>query len=104
MPPAPRGCVQSKALESQLCFFVQFKDAYVSTFQLQDLISGFRGEAQPFGEFTQLSAGVTLYDNSVYGNWLLQKGVAKVSGILKGSDFNVKSICEKLRKARKRKG
>ena len=67
-------------------------------------ISVSRGEAQPFGEFTQLSARVTLYDNSVYGNWLRQKGVAKVSGILEGSDFNVKSICEKLRKGRKRKG
>ena len=66
-------------------------------------ISVSRGETQPFGEFTQLSARVTLYDNSVYGNWLRQKGVAKVSGILEGSDFNIKSICENLRKGRKRK-
>ena len=55
-------------------------------------ISVSRGEAQPFGEFTQLSARVTLYDNSVYGNWLHQKGIAKVSGILEGSDFNIRSI------------
>ena len=37
MPPAPRGCAKRKALESQLFFFVQFKDAYISTFQLPDL-------------------------------------------------------------------
>ena len=37
MPPVSRGCAQSKALESQLFFFVQFEDAYVSTFQLPDL-------------------------------------------------------------------
>ena len=67
-------------------------------------ISVSRGETQTFGEFTQLSARVTLYDNSVYGNWLRQKGVAKVSGILEGSDFNIKSICERLRKGPKGKG
>ena len=67
-------------------------------------ISVSRGETQTFGEFTQLSARVTLYDNSVYGNWLRQKGVAKVSGILEGSDFNIKSICENLKKGHKRKG
>ena len=37
MPPAPRGCAQRKALESQLFFFVQFKDAYIGTFQRPDL-------------------------------------------------------------------
>ena len=42
------------------------------------------------GSLPQLSARVTLYDNSVYGNWLRQKGVAKVSGILEGSDFILK--------------
>ena len=31
----PRRCAQRKALESQL-FFVQFKDAYISTFQRPD--------------------------------------------------------------------
>ena len=66
-------------------------------------ISVARGEAQPFGEFTQRSAWVTLYDNSVYGNWLRQKGVAKVSGVLEGSDFNIKSIYERLRQGSKRK-
>ena len=49
------------------------KDAYISTFQRPGLrtlekISVSPGEAQPFGKFTQLSARVTLYDNSVYGN------------------------------------
>ena len=32
----PRGCAQRKALENQL-FFVQFKDALISTFQRPDL-------------------------------------------------------------------
>ena len=35
-PRGPWGCAQHKALESQL-FFVQFKDAYISTFQRPDL-------------------------------------------------------------------
>ena len=51
----------------------------------------------------QLNARRTLYDNSVYGNWLRLKGIAKVSGILQGSDFNIKSIYERLRKGPKRK-
>ena len=43
------------------------------------------------------------FPNSVYGNWLRQKGVAKVSGVLEDSDFNIKSIYERLRKGPKRK-
>ena len=39
---------------------------------------------------TYMSARGTLYDNSVYGNWLRLKGIAKVSSILQGSDFNMK--------------
>ena len=35
-PPGPPGCAQRKALESQL-FLVQFKDAFISTFQRLDL-------------------------------------------------------------------
>ena len=35
-PRGPRGCAQRKALKSQL-FFVQFKDAYISTFQRPNL-------------------------------------------------------------------
>ena len=35
-PRSPRECAQHKALESQL-FFVQFKDAYISTFPRPDL-------------------------------------------------------------------
>ena len=49
------------------------------------------------GSLPQLSARGTLYDNSVYGNWLFPKGIAKVSGILKGNDFNIKSKYERLR-------
>ena len=55
------------------------------------------------GSLPQLSAWVTLYDNIVYDNWLRPKGIAKVSGILEGSDFNMKSIYERLRKGPKRK-
>ena len=56
IPRGPRGCAQRKALEIQL-FFVQFKEAFVSTFQRPNLhalekISVSRGEAQPFGKFT----------------------------------------------------
>ena len=36
IPRGPRGCAQRKALESQV-FFVQFKDACISTFQRPDL-------------------------------------------------------------------
>ena len=36
IPRGPRGCAQLKALESQL-FLVQFKDAFISTFQRPDL-------------------------------------------------------------------
>ena len=36
IPRAPRACAQHKALESQL-FYVQFKDAFISTFQHTDL-------------------------------------------------------------------
>ena len=56
-----------------------------------------RGEAraQPFGR--------TLYDNNVYGNWIRPKGIGKVSGILEGSDFNMKSVYERLRKVPRRK-
>ena len=102
-PRPPEGLPNAKPSKAS-SLFVQFKDAYISTFQRPDLerILVSRGEAQPFGEFTQLSGWVTLYDNSVYGNWLRQKGVAKVSGILEGSDFNIKSICERLRKGPKR--
>jgi len=39
------------------------------------------------GSLPQLSARVTLYDNSIYGNWLRPKGVAKVLGMLEGSGF-----------------
>ena len=42
------------------------------------------------GSLPRLNAWGTLYDNSVYGNWLRPKGVAKVSGILKGSDLMLK--------------
>ena len=56
------------------------------------------------GSLPQLSARVTLYDSSVYGNWLRPKGIAKVSGILEGTDFNIKSIYERLRKGPKIKG
>ena len=55
------------------------------------------------GSLPQLSARRTLYDNSVYGNWHRPKGIAKVSGILEGSDFNIKSMYERLRKGPKRK-
>ena len=55
------------------------------------------------GSLPQLSARGTLYDNIVYDNWLRPKGLAKVSGILEGSDFNMKSIYERLRKGPKRK-
>ena len=53
--------------------------------------------------YPQLSARGTLYDNSVYGNWLRPKGIAKLSGILEGKDFNIKSIYERLRKGPKKK-
>ena len=53
--------------------------------------------------YPQLSARGTLYDNSVYGNWLRPKGIAKLSGILEGKDFNIKSIYESLRKGPKKK-
>ena len=36
IPWGPRVCAQRKALESQL-FLVQFKDAFISTFQRLDL-------------------------------------------------------------------
>ena len=36
IPWGPQGCAQRKALESQL-FLVQFKDAFISTFQRLDL-------------------------------------------------------------------
>ena len=49
------------------------------------------------GSLPQLSARRTLYDNNVYGNWHRPKGIAKVSGILEGSDFNIKSKYERLR-------
>jgi len=55
------------------------------------------------GSLPQLRARGTRYDNSVYDNWLRPKGIAKVSGILEGSDFNIKSIYEKLRKGPKKK-
>ena len=55
------------------------------------------------GSLPQLSARRTLYNNSVFGNCLRPKGIAKVSGILEGSDFNIKSIYERLRKGLKRK-
>ena len=54
------------------------------------------------GSLPQLSARGTLYNNSVCGNWLRPKGVAKVSGIFEGSDFNIKSIYERLGKGAKR--
>ena len=108
MPPAPRGCAKRKALESQLFFFCPVQGCVYKHLSAPGLtlekISVSRGETQTFGEFTQLSARVTLYDNSVYGNWLRQKGVAKVSGILDGSDFNVKSICKKVEKRTQKEG
>ena len=55
------------------------------------------------GSLPQLSARGTLYDNGVYGNWLRPKGIARVSGILEGSDFNTKSIYERLGKGPKKK-
>ena len=105
-PRAPRGFVQHKALESQLFFCpVQgcvYKHLSAPRLTLEK-ISVSRGEAQPFVESTQLSAWVTVYDNSVYGNWLRQKGVAKLSGVLEDSDFNIKSMYERLRKGPKKK-
>ena len=56
------------------------------------------------GSLPQLSARGTLYDNSVYGNWLRPKGVTKVSGILEGSDFNIKIRYERLRKRTQKDG
>ena len=106
-PRAPRGCAQRKALESQLSFCpVQgyvYKHLSAPGLALEK-ISVSRGEAQPFGEFTQLSARVTVYDNSVYGNLLRQKDVAKVSEILEGSDFNIKSIYKKVGKRKQKEG
>ena len=106
IPRGPRGCAQRKALESQL-FLVQFKDAFISTFQRPDLhqrkYQFLEEKHSLLGSLPQLSARRTLYDNSVYGNWLRPKGIAKVSGILKGSDFNIKSIYEWLRKGPTRK-
>ena len=43
------------------------------------------------GSLPQLSTRGSLYDNSVYGDWLRPKGITKVSGILEVSDFNIKS-------------
>ena len=107
MPRHRQGCAQRKALETQL-FFCPVQGCIYLHLSAPELtlekISVSRGEAQPFGEFTQLSARVTLYDNSVYGNWLRQRGVTKVSGILEGSDINIINIYENLRKGRQRKG
>ena len=58
-------------------------------------ISVSRGEEQPFEKFTPAE----LSENSP----LRPKGIAKVSGILDGSDFNIKSIYERLTKGPKRK-
>ena len=106
IPWGPQGCAQRKALESQL-FLVQFKDAFISTFQRPDLhqrkYQFLEEKHSLLGSLPQLSARRTLYDNSVYDNWLRPKGIAKVSGILEGSDFNIKSIYERLRKGLKRK-
>ena len=100
------GVCPTQSLESQL-FLVQFKDAFISTFQRPDLhqrkYQFLEEKHSLLGSLPQLSARRTLYDNSVYGNWLRPKGIAKVSGILEGSDFNIKSIYERLRKGLKRK-
>ena len=84
IPRCPRGCAQRKALESQL-FLVQFKDAFISTFQRPDLhqrkYQFLEEKHSLLGSLPQLSAWGTLYNNSVYGNWLRRKGIAKVSGI-----------------------
>ena len=85
-PGAP-GVVpmQRKAFESQL-FFVQFKDAYNKHLSTPGLMHErkyqFLEEKHSLlGSLPQLSAWGTLYNNSVYGNWLRRKGIAKVSGI-----------------------
>ena len=104
IPRGPRGCAQRKALESQL-FLVQFKDAFISTFQRPDLhqrkYQFLEEKHSLLGSLPQLSARRTLYDNSVYSNWLRPKGIAKVS--MEGSDFNIKKGWEKDRKGRIKK-
>ena len=79
----------------------------ISTFQRPDLhyrtYQFLEEKHSLLGSLPQLSARRTLYDNSVHGNWLHPKGIAKVSGILEGSDSNIKSIYERLRKGPKRK-
>ena len=100
------GVCPTQSLESQL-FLVQFKDAFISTFQRPDLhqrkYQFLEEKHSLLGSLPQLSARRTLYNNSVFGNCLRPKGIAKVSGILEGSDFNIKSIYERLRKGLKRK-
>ena len=72
-------------------FFAQFKDAYISTFQRPDLhqrkYQFLEEKHSLLGSLSQLSARRTLYDSTVYGNWLRPKAIAKVSGILEGSGF-----------------
>ena len=107
-PPGPPGVcpTQSPRKPALFCPVQECVNKHLSAPGLYTLekISVSLGEAQPFGKFTPAErAWVTLYDNSVYGNWLRPKGVAKVSGILEGSDFNIRSIYERLRKGPKRK-
>ena len=108
MPPVPPGLCPKQSPRKPALFFCPVRGCVCKHLSAPGLtlekISVSRRKAQPFGEFTQLSARVTLYDNSVYGNWLRQKGVAKVSGILDGSDFNVKSICKKVEKRTQKEG
>ena len=102
MPPGPPGGVPN-AKPWKASSFLRI----ISTFQRPDLhrenISFSRRSTAFWEVYPQLSARGTLYDNSVYGNWLRSKGIAKVSGILEGSDFNTKSIYERLRKGLKKK-
>ena len=73
IPQGPRGCAQRKALESHL-FFVQFKDAFISTFPRPDLhwrkYQVLEEKHSLLGSLPQLSTRRTFCDNSVYGNWL----------------------------------
>ena len=90
----PRGCAKRKALESQLffcpvqgCVNKQLSALGLTLYIRENISFSRRSKHRRLGRLPQLCARVTLYDNSVYGNWLRPKGVAKVSGMLEGSGF-----------------
>ena len=108
VPPGPPGGVpNAKPSIKASSFFcpVQgcvYKHLSAPGTYIRENIS-FSRRSSLLGSLPQLSARVTLYDSSVYGNWLSPKGIAKVSGILEGSGFYIKSIYERMRKGPKRK-